>query len=140
VVPGYSRPAGAVTHRRQRVVHGLLLRMSLESQIAAVGGVEPRATHQFLFKPVLNENCHGVAESEAGHSLQSQYQVENYALASQALNDSGPRESPLWTRNHNINTPAPGTFMFLLAPIYSSEHTSEIFEVWQRDDDSSQTS
>ena len=25
-------------------------------------------------------------------------------------------------------------------PIYSSEHTSEIFEVWQRDDDSSQTS
>jgi hypothetical protein len=34
----------------------------------------------------------------------------NYARASQALNDSGPRESPLWMRSHNINTPAPGTF------------------------------
>jgi len=48
VVPGYSRPAGAVTHRHQRVVHGLLLRMSPEPQIAAVGGVESRAAHQVL--------------------------------------------------------------------------------------------
>jgi hypothetical protein len=45
---GYAvTKAGAVTHRHQRVDHGLLLRMSLESQIAAVGGFESRAAHQF---------------------------------------------------------------------------------------------
>jgi hypothetical protein len=30
LIPHYWRPPGAVTHRHQRVVHGLLLRMSLE--------------------------------------------------------------------------------------------------------------
>jgi hypothetical protein len=51
VVPGYSRPAGAVSPHRQRVVHGLLLWMSLEPRsptIAAVGEFESRAAHHCL--------------------------------------------------------------------------------------------
>ena len=35
--------------------------MSLDPQIAAVGGFESRAAHQFSLKQGLNENCHGVA-------------------------------------------------------------------------------
>jgi hypothetical protein len=42
-------------HRRQRVVHGLLLRMSLEPQIAAAGGIESRATHQASFSTIGRE-------------------------------------------------------------------------------------
>ena len=97
MVPGYSRPAGAVTHRHQRVVHGLLLRMSLEPQIAAVGGFESRAAHQFPSKQGLNENCHGVAAKQrsraspsrpvagrARHGGVRKDEAGNYALAGQS--------------------------------------------------------
>jgi len=51
---GYAvTKAGAVTHPHQRVVHGLLLRMSLEPQIAAVGGFGFRAAHQASFKTLF---------------------------------------------------------------------------------------
>jgi len=82
--PLHSRPAGAVTHHRQRVVHGLLLRMSLEPQIAAVGGFGSRAAHQILISAYGWDQylSRRSPKGEAGHSLRSQHLVGNCARAS----------------------------------------------------------